>query len=280
MDDIAAVLAKLDTVERANDEANERARIERESRERYDNLWCCVRYGEPDADNLIRLAAAIAECHKDGSLAVQRLADEYLNECKNVAPDFFQAHRLKVLAAKLAFCLALIEATKPDPDRQQILALLGKAVATYQHLDAEDVRQDLHSRRMEDVKAERAKRLAELEAITPEPEPEPTVSPRGKNAAALLAALLEHHAYDGPDSMLADVAPLSAADAAIKLKIGKGSVSRAFDQLFPELDGRKGYKRYCMLDRGALLTHFLSLAGDRQEMQSLSGSADTGRKLA
>lgn len=116
-------------------------------------------------------------------------------------------------------------------------------------------------------------------------EPEPSVppepeSPRGKHARTLLAALFEHHGYDAVESALSDVEPLTGVEAVSKTKIDKGNVSRAFDQLFPGTDGRTGYERYRTLDRTALLTHFLSLARDRQEFISLTGDAAIGSKLA
>jgi hypothetical protein len=69
-------------------------------------------------------------------------------------------------------------------------------------------------------------------------------------------------------------------EAARKLKIDKGSVSKAFDQLFGRTNDQTGYDRYCSLGRDALLTHFLSLAQDRQEFNSLISDIATGSKLA
>lgn len=149
MDDIRARLAQAELLEEA---AREKARKDSEERDRHDVLWHAVRFSKsPQATSIIDLARAVAAIHVDGERAFERLQQQY--ETIDVNEDSPTAFHLRKLTAKCEFCKALIEASKPAPDEEIILAHLAAMESAYANLDTEDVREELHCLRKVDARA-------------------------------------------------------------------------------------------------------------------------------
>lgn len=83
------------------------------------------------------------------------------------------------------------------------------------------------------------------------------------NAHKLLSLLLKHHQYDQAGVGVA--LPIAVQEAARKLEINAGSISRAFRELFPGKDDLRGhdfYKLICQKSETAIFTALRGLCGE------------------